>query len=155
MESIWTTHENPLISNSLFFFFRKKDEERKKYRTTRVGGNVRSPGRVRSFRNFQSQREGARESWEVRSCAFFFFFIFSRAIPIDISRKESTISLIESFTAKEPTIPNWRLDLVSGIPIGRSWSWNIGQSSEFSSEIVDRSMRPHGLQIDRRCDVYI
>lgn len=77
MESIWTTHENPLISNSLFFFFRKKDEERKKYRTTRVGGNVRSPGRVRSFRNFQSQREGARESWEVRSCAFFFFYLFT------------------------------------------------------------------------------
>lgn len=39
--------------------------------------------------------------------------------------------------------PKWRFDLVSGIPIGRSWSWDIGQSSEFSSEIVDRSMRLH------------
>lgn len=155
MESIWTTHENPLISNSLFFFFRKKDEERKKYRTTRVGGNVRSPGRVRSFRNFQSQREGARESWEVRSCAFFFFLSFHEQSQSIFRAKNPRYSLIESFTAKEPTIPNWRLDLVSGIPIGRSWSWNIGQSSEFSSEIVDRSMRPHGLQIDRRCDVYI
>lgn len=139
MESIWTTHENPLISNS--FFVRKMRKGKIQDDTSQRKRKIARTCKILS----KFSKSTRRSTWKLRGPQ-------SR-----VSFHEQSRSI---FRAKNPRylfIAHWMfhhammrqsmiqrcLDLVSGIPIGRSWSWNIGQLSKFSSEIVDRSVRLH------------
>lgn len=140
MESIWTTHENLLISN-LIFLRKKKlqdDTSQRKRKIARMWD--RDPFEIFEEKHVEAER-------------FAIASVFTIAIPIDISREKLAIFIIarwifhRDFNYLAPVCLRYKRwsDLESGIPIGQSWSWSIGHSSEFRLEILDRcrSMRPY------------